>query len=199
MISLFMNRRSHEQVPSEILGKEKSLKAETLILDVSKKECNFEMNQRIVFGFGPQLVLDLHGCNKEKLIDREFIYRLLDGLPSKIGMTKIADPHLVYYQGPEDSFDKGGFSGFVLIAESHIAIHTFVEQEHAFVDIFSCKDFDVELATQHLIEALEAKSVDKQLFARGREFPKEVAVIEHIVKKDRRAAKASDPRSLLKE
>src|SRR3989344_8982107 len=157
------------------------------------------MNRRIVFGFGPQLVLDLYGCNKEKLADKEFIYRLLDGLPKHIQMNKIADPHIMYYEGQEGSFDKGVLSGFVLIAESHIAIHTFVEQEHAFIDIFSCKDFDVKKAEEHLTEALEAKKVEKNLFARGREFPKEVQVVEQIVKKDRKAAKDSDASRLLKE
>ncbi len=157
------------------------------------------MNRRIVFGFGPQLVLDLYGCNKQKLADREFIYRLLDGLPKHIGMTKIADPHLLYYEGQEGSFDKGGLSGFVLIGESHIAIHTFVEQEHAFIDIFSCKDFDVEKAERLLVEALEAKKVEKNLFARGREFPKEVPVVAQIVRKDRKAAKHHDFSRVLKE
>ena len=72
------------------------------------------MNKKIIFGFGPQLVLDLYGCNKEKLADKEFIYRLLDGLPKHIQMNKIADPHIMYYEGQEGSFDKGGLSGFVL-------------------------------------------------------------------------------------
>ena len=157
------------------------------------------MNRRIVYGFGPQLVLDLYGCNKEKLADQKFIYRLLDGLPTHIGMTKIADPHLIYYEGQEGSFDKGGLSGFVLIAESHIAIHTFVEQEHAFIDIFSCKDFDIEKAEKLLTEQLEAKKVEKQVFSRGREFPKEVTVVEQIVKKDRKAVKNNNFERVLKE
>jgi len=49
------------------------------------------MNQ-VEYGFGPHLMLDLWGCNKEKLEDSQIVYSLLDSLPSKIGMTKIAEP-----------------------------------------------------------------------------------------------------------
>ena len=157
------------------------------------------MNRNVVFGFGPQLVLDLHGCNPKKLKDEVFIRRLLNELPDHIHMTKIHDPHVIYYPGQEDSFDKGGVSGFVLIAESHIAIHTFVDQGHAFVDIFSCKDFDMVKAEQYLVEQLEAKNVEKQVFSRGREFPKEVKVVTPIIKNDRKAVEKHDFQRVLKE
>ncbi len=158
------------------------------------------MNRRVVFGFGPQLVLDLHGCNPKKLKDEVFIRRLLDELPGHIRMTKIQDPQVIYYPGGgEGSFDKGGISGFVLIAESHIAIHTFVEQGHAFIDIFSCKEFDIEKAVKYLTDALEAKKVDKQVFSRGREFPKEVSAVEKIVENDRKAFEDDEFGIVLKE
>ena len=67
---------------------------------------------KIEFGFGPQLVLDIRGCNKEKLADKDFIFKLLDELPGHIGMTKIQDPNVVYYPGNENSFDKGGGNWF---------------------------------------------------------------------------------------
>lgn len=131
-------------------------------------------------------MLDLYGCNKEKLNDLQFIYNFLDKLPSEIGMTKIAPPQITSYPGKETSFDKGGISAFVLIAESHIVIHTFVEQEHAFVDIFSCKNFDMEHAEKVIVEALEAKKVDKYLNNRGVEFPKIIPLATQIVKEERK-------------
>ena len=158
------------------------------------------MNRNVVFGFGPQLVLDLHGCNPKKLKDEVFIRRLLNELPDHISMTKIHDPHVIYYPGGgEESFDKGGVSGFVLIAESHIAIHTFVDQAFAFVDIFSCKAFDMEKAERYLVEQLEATKTDKKTFPRGREFPKEVAIVAPIIKKDRKAVEEHDFKRVLKE
>ena len=35
-------------------------------------------------------------------------------------------------------FDNGGFTLFVLLAESHISFHYYIENDAAFVDIFTC-------------------------------------------------------------
>ena len=126
----------------------------------------------IKYGFGPHLMLDCYGCSKEKLSDLDLIFSTLDALPAKIGMTKIMQPHVFKYSGqvPED----WGISGVVLIAESHISIHTFPEKEHAFIDIFSCKDFDTDFARRELLETFGATSHEVVLVNRGLEFPKSV-------------------------
>ena len=143
-------------------------------------------NEKFEVGFGPHLALDLYGCSKKKISDKKFIYKLLDELPDLIGMKKISRPNAVFYEGSEGTFDKGGVSGFVLIATSHITIHTFIEQEHAFVDIFSCKNFDVDKATDYLMKNLEAKRGDKNLLQRGLEFPKSIPVVQNFVKVERK-------------
>ena len=141
-------------------------------------------------GFGPHLTLDLHGCDKKKLADREFIYNLLDELPSIIGMHKISMPQVSHFignpMGNKNSFDQGGVSAFVLIAESHITIHTFAMQGSAFIDIFSCKHFDVDKAIDYLVKKFSAKKVEKNLFDRGLEFPKSVELVKPIVVSERR-------------
>lgn len=130
--------------------------------------------------FGPHLTLDLYSCNQKKLNDVEFVFKLLNELPDFIGMNKISKPQVLKYHGKKNSFDKGGISGFVLIAESHISIHTFVEQKYASVDIFSCKDFDVKRSQQFLMEKLEAKHAEKHFIMRGREFPKELEMAKPV-------------------
>tara|TARA_R100000988_G_C3892681_1_gene113574 strand:- start:95 stop:565 length:471 start_codon:yes stop_codon:yes gene_type:complete len=45
-----------------------------------------------------------------------------------------------------------GYSAFVMIAESHISIHTFPELKYASFDCYSCKDFD----EKKVIEILES-------------------------------------------
>lgn len=122
--------------------------------------------------FGPHLTLDLYGCSKKKLKEVGFVYNFLDEMPGLVGMTKIMPPYTFSYSGlkPED----WGVSGIVLIAESHISIHTFPEKGYASVDIFSCKDFDVEQATNVIVSKLEAKTYEKNFFSRGRHFPKDM-------------------------
>jgi S-adenosylmethionine decarboxylase len=122
--------------------------------------------------FGPHLTLDCYGCDKKKLKSVEFIAEFLDKMPSRVSMTKIMPPYVFKYSGlkPED----WGVSGIVLIAESHISIHTFPEKGFASVDIFSCKEFDVEQAADVIISELKAKTYEKNMFNRGRHFPKDV-------------------------
>ena len=57
-------------------------------------------------------------------------------------MTKMTPPQVYTYQGKQS--EDWGLSGFVLIAESHISVHTFPDRGHVNVDIFSCKSFDVD-------------------------------------------------------
>lgn len=122
--------------------------------------------------FGPQLSLDLYNCNKKKLGDVKFIKNFLNKLPEIIRMHKISKPFVKFYPGKKESFDKGGISGFILIAESHIAIHTFIPQKSAFLDIFSCKNFDENSVIKFSKEEFEAKKIEKNFLMRGKWFKK---------------------------
>ena len=92
--------------------------------------------------FGPHLTLDLYGCDKKKLNDHELLFKLLDELPGKIGMHKFSEPIVHLIPPRENSFDQGGVTGFVILVESHISIHTFPADGFASIDIFSCKSFN---------------------------------------------------------
>lgn len=118
--------------------------------------------------FGPHLMLDLRQCNEDKLKDYNLIFEILHDLPEKIGMTKITQPYVFPYSGivPLDK----GITGTVIIAESHISIHTFQERDYCFVDVFSCKDFDVDFAADYIINAFESRDYDKHVVHRGRDF-----------------------------
>jgi S-adenosylmethionine decarboxylase len=122
--------------------------------------------------FGPHLTLDLYGCDKKILSDVKANFRFLDTLPGKIGMTKIMPPYVFEYSGlrPEE----WGVSGIVLIAESHISIHTFPEKGYASFDMFSCNDFDIERVSEMVVKLLGAKTYEKNVLMRGRHFPKSV-------------------------
>ncbi|MBN2058500.1 MAG: adenosylmethionine decarboxylase [Candidatus Saganbacteria bacterium] len=117
------------------------------------------------YGFGPHLLLDLYDCPGDKLADVGFIFDLLDTFPARIGTTKISQPYVFRYKGKNEK--EWGVSGVVLIAESHISIHTFPEKQHAFVDIFSSRDFDTDAASRMLIEALGAKRHEASVHSRG--------------------------------
>ncbi len=90
------------------------------------------------------LIIDGYGSDPKILQDEKFLYELLDTYPSQIGMTKISEPLVIRYMGPDPK--DWGISGFVFIAESHISVHTFVEQRYVNIDVFSCKEFNTEQA-----------------------------------------------------
>ena len=136
--------------------------------------------------FGPHLTLDLYGCSEERISSSDLITEILDELPKLINMRTISEPQVIVYPGKNSSFDKGGISAFVLIAESHISIHTFKGYGFATVDVFSCKNFSVEKTEKYFIEKLEAKKVEKHFIMRGREFPRDVSKAAKIVLKNRK-------------
>jgi deoxyhypusine synthase len=118
--------------------------------------------------FGPHLIIDGSKCNTQKLADRILIEQLLNDYPRAIGMTKIGGPYMFEYQAPDPAYS--GVSGLVVIAESHIAIHTFPELDYFTMDIFSCRNFDHETAIAYIKDALEVKEMDRMLVQRGLSF-----------------------------
>jgi len=135
--------------------------------------------------FGPHLVLEAYNCkNKNKLADKDTIRQLLAEFPSQLNMTTIMEPQVMYYDGGEIPDDKG-VSGFVIIAESHIAIHTFAEKGFLTLDIFSCKEFNIEAAIDYVLRFFEPTHYEHKVFDRGREFPRSLGRAAQIVGNER--------------
>ena len=113
------------------------------------------------------LIIDGFGANPRILENEDLIYRFLDEYPSRIDMTKVAPPHVFRYVGtkPQD----WGVSGFVVIAESHISIHTFPERRLVNVDVFSCKEFDAERVIKDIRAQFELTEDETHLLDRGLE------------------------------
>lgn len=123
-------------------------------------------------GFGPHLMIDAWGCPEDKLADLDRVFDFMDKLPEQIGMTKISAPHVFKYAGliPQD----WGITGNVIIAESHITVHTFAEKGYVFFDAFSCKPFDTERVLHLFQEAFGATRGSMQVATelRGQHFPR---------------------------
>ena len=78
---------------------------------------------------GTHLLLDLWGASN--LIDPELIDRALRDAAEAANAT-ILHSHFHHF-GPD-----GGVSGVLVLAESHISIHTWPERDFAAIDIFMC-------------------------------------------------------------
>ncbi len=139
--------------------------------------------------FGPHLTMDLYGCDKKRLADRDFVFNMLDELPETLGMHKFSAPQLTEIPAQKNSFDKGGLTGFVILVESHLSIHTFPADGFASFDIFSCKYFSEDNAIKYMMEKLGAARVEMNRIERGRDFvkhyPRNVQKASEIARKER--------------
>lgn len=122
--------------------------------------------------FGPHLMLEAYNCPPEVLNDANLAYKILDELPEKIGMNKLIKPYVVFAEG-NNSKDPGGWSGFVIIQESHISLHTFIKRRFVTIDVYSCKNFDTDFAIEYFKKAFKTNDVEFIIEQRGKRYPNE--------------------------
>jgi len=86
------------------------------------------------------VMLDLYGCDPHLLADEAHLRRVLDEYPARIGMEKVSPVELrdIKTSNPLDD----GYSGFVIIATSHVSLHAWPPYRMINIDIFSCNEFD---------------------------------------------------------
>lgn len=106
---------------------------------------------------GQHLLVDL--WQAKGLDNPEFIASTLRDAARAAGATVL---HEHFHR-----FSPTGVSGVVVLAESHISIHSWPEQEYAAVDIFMCGDCKPELALTSLKLAFRAKRCQVQRHLRG--------------------------------
>ena len=109
---------------------------------------------------GRQVLLEFYGCRQECLDDAEFI---------KATMLEAARrAHATVVQATFNRFSPHGVSGVVVIAESHLAIHTWSEHGFAAIDIFTCGSKVLpKVAYQYLVKTLKPRETSRQDIERG--------------------------------
>mgnify|MGYP001293528631 FL=1 len=115
------------------------------------------------------LLVDGHSSESNLLKDADKIQDLLDQLPGLIDMVKISKPLVVEYTDGISKID-WGITGFVLIAESHISIHTFPERNYVNIDVFSCKEFDYTNVADKVAGAFRLVEYNMTVLERGIEY-----------------------------
>jgi S-adenosylmethionine decarboxylase len=122
-------------------------------------------------GFGIHLTLDGYGGSQQLLADAERVLAVLSELPARLGMHKLTEP-LVMDLEQLSPKDPGGVSGFVMIAESHISIHTFPLRGFISADVYTCQDaLDTEQICQYFADAFGLEDLEINLVRRGTRYP----------------------------
>jgi S-adenosylmethionine decarboxylase proenzyme len=109
-----------------------------------------------------QLTLDLYDCTPACLNDLDFVRAALQNAAHAIGATVV--------QTVLHRFSPQGVSGVVVIAESHLAIHTWPEHGYAAVDLFTCGNMDMSEGVQLLIAEFGAGRHHIRVDTRGGEL-----------------------------
>jgi S-adenosylmethionine decarboxylase len=106
---------------------------------------------RELYALGTHLLIELRDCNPEILKSLEKVRKIL------ISAAKEAKATIINNSFHE--FNPFGISGVVVIAESHLTIHTWPEYGYAAVDIFTCGDtIQPELAVSYLVKKFACKN-----------------------------------------
>jgi S-adenosylmethionine decarboxylase len=103
----------------------------------------------VLESLGRHLLLELYDCSSEVLNSLESVKTAMVEAAKRAEATII---DVVFHE-----FNPFGISGVVVIAESHLSIHTWPEYRYAAVDIFSCGDtIKPAEAANYLVEQFRA-------------------------------------------
>jgi S-adenosylmethionine decarboxylase len=108
---------------------------------------------------GRHLIAEFYGCDAELLDDLSGIRHHMRLAAEAIGATVVADAF--------HKFSPQGVSGSVVIAESHLSIHTWPETGYVAVDIYTCGGLDPRIGFDYLGERLGASACRIQEILRG--------------------------------
>ena len=140
-------------------------------MEVPKKNqilSSFRNDEKLIH-HGKHLLLELYGCDYEKLNDESFLRCALNKAAK---LAKATVLNLI-----SNKFEPHGVTAIALLAESHISIHTWPESNYSAIDIFTCgQNMLPELASQYLINALKAEEHSLRVIDRNPPF----AVLKQI-------------------
>jgi S-adenosylmethionine decarboxylase len=110
---------------------------------------------------GRHLIVELGGCDRARLDDAELIRGLIRAASEAAGARLLSE--VVHHFAP------AGVTGLGLLAESHLAVHTWPERGYAAVDLLTCRPdgaLDVDAVVRCLREVLGAREADVRLLER---------------------------------
>lgn len=111
---------------------------------------------------GTHLLVELYSCDADLLNCVGNIEQSMRAAASAANATIVSSQF--HHFGPQ------GVSGVLVLAESHLSVHTWPEHRYAAVDIYTCgPDCKPELAHEVLAKSLGALSIEVLEINRGRE------------------------------
>lgn len=121
--------------------------------------------------FGEHITIDGYGGDPVKLNDQDVVKDILLDLCARLRMHALAAPTVLHAPDNERK-DPGGWSGFLVIAESHISLHTFPKRRFLSADVYSCRNgIAVQEVISFLKTAFALEEVETNFIRRGLRYP----------------------------
>jgi S-adenosylmethionine decarboxylase proenzyme len=116
---------------------------------------------------GRHLLIELYESPQDMLDNIPKIKSILIDVVDKIGATLINESF--------HHFSPYGVSGVVVIAESHITIHTWPEHGYAAIDAFTCDEsIDYNYLKEMIVQSFQSKRHESKTINRGEAIKREV-------------------------
>jgi S-adenosylmethionine decarboxylase len=105
-------------------------------------------------------------CVSGELIDKEeIIEKFLVDVVDLIEMRAISEPIVIKHESVDER--ESGITGTIILADSNITIHTYPKKKWFSLDIYSCKEFDVDKAVNFVVKKLDVEKHNSKIFRRG--------------------------------
>ncbi len=114
---------------------------------------------------GRHLIVDVYGVGEDKLTDKKSLARFLGDFPKELKMRAVRKP--IISKISSTNHPSSGFSGFVILYESHISFHTWPEENYIALDVYSCNDFDPKKAARYIKKHFGIKKMSVKSIIRG--------------------------------
>jgi S-adenosylmethionine decarboxylase len=92
--------------------------------------------------WGYHLLLDCSGCGLDQITSKSNIQSFVKELVTSIDMVAVNDTWIE--RTAIGDISKEGFSMYQLLVTSNVSGHFIDEQRHVYLDVFSCKSFDID-------------------------------------------------------
>lgn len=107
-------------------------------------------------------IFDCSKCDPASIRDASNIEAFVKELVAEIDMVAYGEPTIVHF----GSGDKAGYSLVQLIETSNICAHFVEEFNEIYLDVFSCKDYDVEVAEKVIKKYFRPAAIQTQKILR---------------------------------
>src|SRR3954462_13057432 len=114
---------------------------------------------------GIEWIVEAHGCDPGPLADLDGLHALFSRMIADLGLRPVAETQWHQFSGTSAGAP-GGITGLCLLAESHLACHTFPEHGSLCLNLFCCKprpdwDFAAYLTTHFHANSVVVRRLER--------------------------------------